>query len=62
MGLVEHARDIQFGNAVIDDDVDRLSGEVAHDREAFETTAAVERVHHEIHRPDLPAGSPAIVT
>ena len=42
-GLIEHASDIQSWDAVIDQDVDRLLGEVIHDREAFETTPALER-------------------
>ena len=52
-GLIEHTGHVLARDAVVDDDVDGLLGEVVDDRQAFQTSTVVESVHHEVHRPDL---------
>src|SRR5262249_10812011 len=51
--LGEDARHIHARNAVIGDDLDRLLGEVVDQRQTLQPPATIERIHHEIHRPDL---------
>jgi hypothetical protein len=40
-------------HAVIENDLDRLLGEIVDQRQALQPPSAVERIHDEIHRPDL---------
>ncbi len=46
--LVEHVRNVAARDPVIDRDIQALSGEVIHDRQALDAPARRERIHHEI--------------
>jgi hypothetical protein len=50
---VQDASDVLAGDAMIDDDVDRLLAEVVDDRQALQPPAVLEGVAHEVHRPHL---------
>jgi len=51
--LIEHVRNVAARDPVIDRDIQALSGEVIHDRQALDAPARRERIHHEIDAPDL---------
>jgi hypothetical protein len=50
---LQHACDVTARDPVINGNVEALSGEVVDDRQALDAAASRERVHHEIHTPDL---------
>jgi len=50
---VQRSRDLQVGDAVVYDDVDRLLGEIIDDSQAFQTPPVRQRIHHEINGPNL---------